>query len=377
MGREPVDKHMDKKSINRVAHSNGSSDGSKLHGFTKISEDNAEVDVVKECTEQNLVAKDAHEMQEVLDVKSRNHDERNDNVGSKKSSDDKKLSSSPPLNSRGNGNHTVPKSFALATEKRASPLSRTAGVNNNSSGNANSSNSPTASRGSQPDSPLTARKPTEHIQHHDEEDGWSVASSSATSMKTVKPKVTVGVAPTFRSTVRLERRKEFYQKLEEKHKALEAEQKENEQRLKEEQEAAIKQLRKSMAYRANPVPSFYYEGPPPKVELKKLPLTRPKSPNLNRRKSCSDAANSQCKEEEKGKHCARHRHSVDGCKEEPKSTNSPRTAKINGNHPRKSTKGTPKTATARAVEDSREKITGEITRAVSGETSVENGETVA
>lgn len=39
----------------------------------------------------------------------------------------------------------------------------------------------------------------------------------------------------------------------------------------------------------------------------------------------------------KGKHCVRHRHSVDGCKEEPKANNSPRTPNT-----RKSAKETPK-----------------------------------
>ncbi|PHU09871.1 Protein WAVE-DAMPENED 2 [Capsicum chinense] len=130
---------------------------------------------------------------------------------------------------------------------------------------------------------------------------------TAASVRTVKSKVTVPVAPSFKCSERSARRKEYYTKLEEKHKALEAEKQEYAARTKEEEEAAIKQLRKAMTYRANPVPSFYREGPPPKPELKKLPVTRAKSPNLTRRKSCSDAVAASPEEK---KASARGRHST-------------------------------------------------------------------
>ncbi|KAJ0769994.1 putative protein WAVE-DAMPENED 2 [Helianthus annuus] len=115
--------------------------------------------------------------------------------------------------------------------------------------------------------PSIARKPLQpdNKKHPDDDDSCSVASST-----------------------RAERRKEFYSKLEEKQQALEAKKIQCEERTKEEKDAALKQLRKSMLFKANPMPNFYHAGPPPKVELKKPPPTRAKSPKLGRRKSCSD-----------------------------------------------------------------------------------------
>ncbi|KAH7281736.1 hypothetical protein KP509_36G061200 [Ceratopteris richardii] len=93
----------------------------------------------------------------------------------------------------------------------------------------------------------------------------------------------------FNSDVRAVRRKEFNSKVEERSTAKEAEKTQAQAKTKEDAQAELKQFRKSLTFKATPMPSFYHDATPPKVEIKKIPPTRAKSPKLGRRNESSRA----------------------------------------------------------------------------------------
>ncbi|KAH7352696.1 hypothetical protein KP509_19G059000 [Ceratopteris richardii] len=89
----------------------------------------------------------------------------------------------------------------------------------------------------------------------------------------------------FQTDARAEKRKEYYAKLQERMIVKEDEKNRMQEKVKKEREEEIKQLRRSLNFKANPIPRFYQEGPPKMPELQKVPTTRARSPKFSRRES--------------------------------------------------------------------------------------------
>ncbi|CAN6439461.1 unnamed protein product [Victoria cruziana] len=282
------------------------------------SEDTISVKVDSLCIENENQEQDT--AKDILSDKHSTLEARAEETGITKSvscGDRKKLSS--PINDNARNvrtNRTIPSSFSLETEKRSVNGSKPANGHSSpmsadrSPSNSTGQMSPMGPKKTQPMSPIMSRKLLhESAKSPDDEDTCSIASTTA-SIRSSRAKAYVPSAPTFRCSERAEKRKEFYAKLEEKHQALQVEKSQKDAKAKEAEEASLKELRKSMTFRANPVPSFYYEGPPPKAELKKIPPTRAKSPKFSRRRSCDGVSSTQSHSENKASSVRVTRHST-------------------------------------------------------------------
>lgn len=179
-------------------------------------------------------------------------------------------------------NSTIPRPFSLATDKRASlgvrhSSGEVAGVESRRS-IMNNVTTPFAERRQSTTKSASAVSETKHLQHV----GHKIPSTGASKGRPSSG--TSASVSNFRCNEQTDNKKEFNSELEEKFHAKEG-RKQLQAKTKEQQEGQIENMRKSVSFKATPMPNFYREAAPPKPVLKKIPPTRPKSPKLGRRNS--------------------------------------------------------------------------------------------
>ncbi|KAI5055723.1 hypothetical protein GOP47_0029244 [Adiantum capillus-veneris] len=126
--------------------------------------------------------------------------------------------------------------------------------------------------------------PKEHMQGGMKTPGLTEPCQSGSGRK-LRPSPGKNNTFSFKCDERAEKRKEFNSKVEAKITAKEAEKNQAEAKTQEEAEEEIKQFRRSLRFKATPMPNFYQEPGQPKMENKKavIPTTRAKSPKLGRK----------------------------------------------------------------------------------------------
>ncbi|TXG65980.1 hypothetical protein EZV62_007255 [Acer yangbiense] len=188
MGRELTNVNMDKNPFGVTLKPTSNN---KVHVAPKISEGNnneAKDYDVKECSAENSVAENCQD-HEKEDVTSEKPEDQN--------------SSSPTSNSSEHTSSIVLQPSAVSTEKDASDT--TPHVEAESAADGFEEYFLNFCNLFQPSSPLTSKKLLQlDKKFADEEDNYSVASSTATSVR----RITIGTAPKFRCSERLEKRKE-------------------------------------------------------------------------------------------------------------------------------------------------------------------------